>query len=223
MVATAVYLRTDFAENERTEVLRRWENVTFRIYGMFKKDSRSAVGDYVRLAWSIVKQQLSADRVIERLLDIGKNYPIADAVENLRGTNWYDYGEDLRYFLHRYEEHLSKHAGQNFDNEQWNRIWATSASNSIEHIRPQSWWTSRGQEDDEGRMHGLGNLLLLPPRLNSKLKDKSASEKADAYTKTGLLIAQEVADLISTSGWTFEVMKEREDALLKWAYQEWAD
>ena len=223
MVATAIYLRPDFTECERTRILNTWENVTFRIYGMFKKDSRSAVGDYVRLAWSIVKQQLSADRVIKRLLDIGKNYPISDAVENLRGTNWYDYGEDLRYFLHRYEEHLSKQAGQNFDNEQWNRIWATSASNSIEHIRPQSWWTSRGQEDDEGKMHGLGNLLLLPPRLNSKLKNMSATEKADAYTKTGLLIAQEVADLISASGWTLETIKQREDDLLRWAIQEWAD
>ena len=223
MVATAIYVRRDFTEEERTQLLRRWENVTFRIYGMFRKDARWAVGNYVRLAWSIIQDQLSVDEVLKRLKSIGGNYPVSEAVESLKKTNWYEYREELGYFLHRYEEHLSRKAGLNFDNEQWNRIWATSASNSIEHIRPQSWWTSRGQEDDEGRMHGLGNLLLLPPRLNSKLKDKSASEKADAYTKTGLLIAQEVADLISTSGWTFEAMQERENDLLEWALKEWAD
>lgn len=224
MVATAIYLRHDFTESERTHLIRKWENVTFRIYGIFRRDARWAVGDFVRLAWSIVKRQLSADEVLKGLHEIGKNFPIADAVENLRNTNCYTYwGEELRYFLHRYEEHLSRKAGLNFDNEQWSRIWEGTSASSIEHIRPQSWWISRGRDSDEGRMHGLGNLLLLPPRLNSKLKNKSASEKADAYTKTGLLIAQEVSNLISESGWTLKTIKQREDELLEWAIQEWAD
>ena len=59
--------------------------------------------------------------------------------------------------------------GQNFDNEQWNRIWQSSAADSIEHIRPQSWWTSIDWEPDPNEVHRLGNLLILPPRLNSKL------------------------------------------------------
>ena len=130
---------------------------------MFRKDARWAVGDYVRLAWSIVNEQLSCDETLKRLAEIGRKFPIAEAVENLRDANCYDYwGEELRYFLHRYEEHLSKKAGQNFDNEQWRRIWAGSSAKSIEHIRPKSWWISRGKESEEGRMHGLGNLLLLP-------------------------------------------------------------
>ena len=190
---------------------------------MFRKDARWAVGNYVRLAWSIIQDQLSVDEVHKRLKSIGGNYPVSEAVESLKKTNWYEYREELRYFLHRYEEHLSKKEGQNFNNEQWFRIWASSTTSSIEHIRPQSWWTSRENEPDEGIMHGLGNLLLLPPRLNSKLKNKSASEKADDYIKTGLLIAREVANLISASGWTLETIKEREDKLLEWAIQEWAD
>ena len=72
-------------------------------------------------------------------------------------------------------------------------------------------------------MHGLGNLLLLPPGLNSKLQDMPERKKVDDYTKTGLLIAQEVAGTVSTSGWTFKTMKERETHLLEWAMQEWAD
>ena len=224
MVATAVHLREDFTAHERSRILRRWEKVTFRIYGMYRKDARWAVGDYVRLAWSVVNEQLSSDAVLKGLSAIGSKFPVEDAIENLRETNCYTYwGEELRYFLHRYEEHLSKQAGQNFDNEQWRRIWAATSARSIEHIRPQSWWTSRGRESDEGRMHGLGNLLLLPPGLNSKLQDKPARKKVDAYTKTGLLIAQEVADTVSKSGWNFRTMKEREAHLLEWAMQEWAD
>lgn len=224
MVATAVHLRQDFTEDEKAKILSRWEKVTFRIYGMFRKDARWAVGDYVRLAWRIVNERLSPGETLKELSDIGSKFPVNEAIANLRNANCYTYwGEELRYFLHKYEEYLSKKAGQNFDNEQWRRIWATSAASSIEHIRPQSWWTSGGKESDEGRMHGLGNLLLLPPGLNSKLQDKPARKKVDAYTKTGLLITQEVADIVSTSSWSLRTIREREAHLLEWAMQEWAD
>ena len=222
IVATAVYLRSDFTEEEKVKILRRWENVTFRICGMFRKDARTAVGDYVRLASSIVRNKLSADEVLKRLSYIGAGFPVAEAVKNLRATDCYTgWGEELRYFFHRYEECLARKAGQNFNNEQWNRIWESSAADSIEHIRPQSWWASIGLEPDYVEMHRLGNLLILPPKLNSKLKDKSPNEKADDYGKTGLLLAQQVADRLQD--WSFDATKERENALLEWALQEWAD
>ena len=224
MVATAIYLREDFTIVERAEILRRWETVTFRIYGMYRKDARWAVGDYVRLAWKIVNTQLSFADTLNGISAIGSKFPVVNAIENLREANCYTYwDEELRYFLHRYEEYLAKKAGQNFDNEQWARIWEASAAKSIEHIRPQNWWVSRGRESEEGTMHGLGNLLLLPPGLNSKLRDTPAPNKVDAYTKTGLFLAQEVAEIVSMSGWTAERMKKRETQLLDWAMQEWAE
>ncbi|MBI2303253.1 MAG: DUF262 domain-containing protein [Chloroflexi bacterium] len=214
MVATAVYLRPDFTEDEKAKILLRWENVTFRIYGMFRKDARTAVGDYVRLAWSIVRQKPSADQVLERLSSIGAAFPIAEAVENLRGTDCYTgWGEELRYFFHRYEEHLARKAGQNFNNEQWNHIWEASAADSIEHILAQ-----RAEND---WVHWLGNLLVLPPKLNSKLGAKRPAEKAEDYRKTGLLVAQEVVDVLSE--WNSGFIEDREEYLLNWAQQEWAD
>ena len=224
MVAVAVHLREDFTEDERTEILRRWESVTFRIYGMFDKDARTAVGDYVSLAWSIVNDHLSADEVFERLSRIGKYFPIAEAVKELGKRDCYtDWTEELRYFLHRYEEHLAARAGQKFSNEQWERIWEASAAKSIEHIRPQSWWTKKSSEPDPIKMHGLGNLTMLPPGLNAKLQDKAPRRKAPCYVKTGLLAAQEVAEVISESGWSSRVMDARKHALLEWARWEWGD
>ena len=129
IVATAVNLRKDFTDDEREIMLRRWENVTFRIYGMFRKDARWAVGSYIRLAWSIINDGLSVEDVLKSLSEIGREFPIAEAVEHVQKadcyTNWED---DLRYFLFRYEEHLAKKAGQNFKNEQWNHIWEGTAS-----------------------------------------------------------------------------------------------
>jgi len=222
LVAIAVSLRQDLTEDERTDILRRWENVTFRIYGMLSKDARTAVGDYVRLAWRIIQQKLPAAAILEKLSGIGAEFPIAEAVKNLEETNCYEgWQEELRYFFYRYEEHLARKAGQNFNNEQWNRIWQSSAADSIEHIRPQSWWASAGLEPNPDEVHRLGNLLILPPRLNSKLGAKSPAEKTDDYRKTGLLIAQEVVDALSD--WSFDHIEGREESLLAWAKHEWAD
>ncbi|MDO8532566.1 MAG: DUF262 domain-containing HNH endonuclease family protein [Dehalococcoidia bacterium] len=215
LAATAVNLRRDLSEAEKERVLRRWENVTFRIYGMSDKDARWAVGNYVRLAWSITREKLPATTILAKLSDIGAEFPIAKAVQHLSKTNCYEgWQEELRYFFYRYEEYLARKAGQNFDNEQWNRIWEASAADSIEHILPQS-------SESADWVHWLGNLLVLPPKLNSKLGAKPPREKADEYTKTGLLVAREVGGRLPR--WGRRAIEDRENALLEWALKEWVD
>ena len=216
LVATSINLRTDLNPAEKSLILKRWENVSFRIYGMYAKDARTAVGDYTRLAWQIVKGGYSPEAILKELASIGKKYPIDKAVEELRQTNCYEKlaGDELKYFFHRYEEHLSKKAGQNFDNNHWDHIWARDAAESVEHILPQS---SGGDH-----VHWLGNLLLLPPPLNSKLGNKPPEEKAKCYAGTGMNIALAAAKHVE-NGWTKEGIQSREDELLNWAATEWAD
>lgn len=217
LVACAVLRRRDLSDGEKTDVLRRWENVTFRIYGMFRKDARTGVGDYVRLAWRIVNEKLSPKRIQEELSAIGIDFPVEKAIAKLSESDCYNgWQEELRYFFYRYEEYLARSAGQNFDNEQWNRIWQKSAADSIEHILPQHDRTA-----DWGMINSLGNLVLLSPKLNSKLGAKAPTDKASEYTKTGLLIAQEVVPHLPDWGW--KAIGERDAALLQWAVQQWAD
>jgi hypothetical protein len=217
LLAVALYLREDIKEKHREALLRRWEKVSFRIYGMLANDSRTRVGKYVRLAWRVVNDSLSAQSIDAAIGKIGGEFPIEDAVEMLRNHNCYGSWEDeLRYFMFRYEEYLANEQGLNFSNEQWEKIWMVSPAESIEHIWPQSTAPERYK-------HRLGNLVLLPPKLNSKLQAKAAKDKTSAYRKTGLLIAGEVADLIDGEGWTKTAIEDREEALLKWAATEWAD
>ena len=217
LVATAVYLRSDLSESERASVLRCWENVTFRIFGLYGKDARTGVGDYVRLAWQITQKELPTEKIKSSLVKIGENYTADKAIEEIRQRDCYaEWKTELRYFFHRYEEHLAKEAGQNFDNEHWNHIWSESAAKSIEHILPQS--------SGEEHIHWLGNLTMLPPDLNSKLQDKSPTEKASSYTQTGILVTQDAAKRINAAGkWSEEEIIARESELLKWAAQEWSD
>ena len=217
LVAVAINLRSDLATEDRNTILRRWENVTFRIYGMYGYDARTAVGDYTRLAWKIIKEKLPVNDIMKELSSIGAYYPVNEAVEELQEADCYSpWKEELRYFFRRYEEHLAKKANQNFNNEQWNRIWSCSAADSIEHILPQ--------KTEKPYLHWLGNLVILPPKLNSRLQAKPPKDKADDYIRTGLLIAGDVAEQISDIGkWRKSDIINREEKLINWARQEWAD
>ena len=218
LLAVAINLRDDIKLDKRMELLRHWEKVSFRIYGMMGNDARTRVGDYARLSWQVVNENLDAKSIDIALGSIGEEFPIKDAVDKLRDTNCYGGWEtELRYFLFRYEEHLSEKAGLNFSNEQWEKIWLVSPSESIEHIWPQS-------KAAKTAVDRLGNLLLLPPKLNSKLQDKDPFQKTDAYRKTGLLIAGEVADkIVASKKWNTKTIEERETELLNWALSEWDD
>ena len=215
LVATAINLRGDLTKRDKARVLQHWERVSFRIYGLSRKDARTAVGNYTRLAWRIAKERLTVNQIIDQLTDIGRPYGIDEAVTKLRRTNCYEGWEnELRYFLHRYEEYLSKEAGQTFSNHHWDHIWSVSASDSIEHIMPQG--------SKKKYVHWLGNLVLLPPRLNSKLGTKTPKQKAKAYRDTGMRIGLEAAAQVS-NGWSQRKVGFRERKLLDWARKEWAD
>ena len=180
-------------------------------------DARTRVGDYVRLAWQVVNKKLSVKEIDEAIKEIGSSFPIEDAVAALKNSNCYEGWEnELRYLMFRYEEYLAKTQKQNFSNEQWEKIWMVSPSESIEHIWAQS-------KAPQQQMHRLGNLVLLPPKLNSKLQNLAAKDKVEPYTKTGLLIAGQVADLIKKDGWSSKTIDAREQAILDWAKTEWAD
>ena len=218
LVAVAVNLRTDLTKSEKSKILRRWENVTFRIYGMGGHDARTSVGEYVRLAWRIWREELSIEDIMSELAEIGSCYKGKDVVKDLRRIDAYsELREVLLYFFQRYEEHLVKEAGQNFNNEQWNRIWEAGIADSIEHIAPQS--------SEREHVHYLGNLMILPPKLNSKLGSKALKDKAEDYIKTGLLVAQDVAQQLreNQGTWRSREIRERERKLLEWAAQEWSD
>ena len=136
-----------------------------------------------------------------------------------------DWQTVFHYLLCCYEEYLAKQKGQRFSNEQWNRIWQESAVKSIEQILPQS--KGSLHDWDEGIfVHRLGNLLLLPPGLNSELGDKDPKAKVDAYQRTELLSAVDVAEMIQKDaeewykGWKKYKICLREEQISDWIDKE---
>jgi len=217
LLATALHLRDDLKASDRETLLARWEKVSFRIYGMLGHDARTRVGDYVRLAWRVVNERMSFPNINTAIGEIGSAFTITDAVTALRNANCYEGWEtELRYMMFRYEEHLARQTNQKFSNEQWQKIWMVSPVESIEHV----WAKSKAPE---AVRHRLGNLVVLPPKLNSKLQDKDPKVKATDYRKTGLLIAGEVAELIEGGRWNATAIDARTETILDWVSREWAD
>jgi len=214
--------------DDETRLLDFWEKTSFRVFGLCRKDKRTAVGDYVRLGWDILNAgSEDVTSILNKIKTIseGTDHSIEWAKEHLADENCYDgWEEELRYLLYRYEEHLARKNGQKFSNEQWNRIWEASAARSIEHICPQS----KGSQDRTPPssktvfVHRLGNLLLLPPDLNATLLAKDPEDKAEAYMQTGLLAAAEVANTIKKEGWNTKQVVRREKHLLDWVESVWA-
>jgi hypothetical protein len=214
LLAVAIGL-ANFPADDKKRLLGVWEKISFRVFGLCRKDARTQVGEYVRLAWDCLNGDVSTDEVEQRLLKIGsddREHSIDWAVESIRNTNCYEgWEEELRYLMYRYEE---DHSDIHITNEQWGRIWEQSASHSIEHIQ--------AQETGAKFVHRLGNLMLLPPGLNSRLSAKKPIDKIDEYRATGLYGASEVAKTIEVNGWKLAQIEEREKRILDWVKTTWA-
>ena len=215
LLAVAIHIR-EFEDDDREKLLDEWERVSFLIYGLHSKDARFQVGEYCRLSWDIIQSALSLDDILSRIQELGKDYSIKEAIDSCRGEDCYtDWTDELRYFLFRYEEHLAEEDGLKVDNNHWEHVWVKKASQSIEHIRPQS-------EAPDDMKHTLGNLMLLPPSTNSRLRDKPPQQKIEEYRKTGFYHSDEVVEMLEKSPkWSKKTCKEREEKMLRWAESEW--
>jgi len=213
LVAIAILIR-DFG-NDEGRLLSLWERITFRIYGLGGGDKRTKVGEYTRLAWEIVNERLDVATVELRLKQLGADYSNMQILENPE-QRYHGWTEEFRYLMYRYEEYLARKSGQKLNESQWNRIWITEPAKSIEHIKPQS--------SGVAYRHHLGNLMMLPPGVNSSLQDLDPAKKQEKYRASGLLSSIEVADRIKDNhGWSKTLTKERATKLIAWARREWAD
>ena len=214
-LACSIKLRR-YEPSDEARLMRAWEAVTFRIFGLHGADARHKVGDFVRLAQRVHREELSADTLEDEILSLGKDYPVESAVADLGEWNecYYEWQEELRYLLFRYEERLASERGEDLNEVQWKKIWASDPAKSIEHISPQS--------AAKGYVHNLGNLTILPPKVNSRLKDKPPLQKAEAYLGSGLQITTAVGNQIKNDGkWVKKHVEDRCDRILKFVLDEW--
>lgn len=215
-LAIAIMLR-GFDEQTEAMLLGAWERVTFRIFTLAGKDSRTKVGEYIRLGYDVLKNEMSADEILEALGDLAEGFDIDDIIDEGTWDEWYGgYNEEVRYLLFRYEEHLASISGMKINESQWAKVWAADPAKSIEHILPQS--------SGKGYVHGLGNLTMLPPGVNSSLKDKPPEDKASRYIECGMNATMAVGREIDGGlKWNKEAVQERAAKIEAFVRAEWGD
>jgi hypothetical protein len=235
ILAVALESTDSLTEAELQRALDQWERVTFRIFGLYGRDSRTKVGAYVRLAADIIARRAGASHygeIMAELRHLGHDYSIEGALEHF-SESWYDHPQETRYVLWRYEEHLARLAGRaaTVDEQARQQIWHLRATDSIEHIFPQNpepggpWeGKMRGRdgnlEDHRDHVDRLGNLILLPITLNIEAKRRRFGEKKAIYERHNLRMIREI---LEKSDWTLAEIEAREQKLAEWVRTEWDD
>ncbi len=227
LLAVAIKL-SKLNDNQKDNLLIEWEKISFRIFGLYRKDSRTAVGDYVRLSKYIISKDVKYNTVLKMLDDIGIKFPANKIPEQIYEKNCYEgWEEKARYFFFRYEEYLSKASSGEMNKDAWSQIWNDSPVKSIEHIYPQkpegNWnaWRGkigRGRNTFAKNIHRLGNLLLLTPPENSRCGNKTFNQKKTIYSQSKIRMTDEI---VKKSDWNLKAITARENKLIKWAKETW--
>src|SRR5439155_5259250 len=213
--------------NSQEKALVAWENAMFRFYVLAGGDARDRVGQCIRLASEIWKGNLSLRQILDGLDEIG-NVTHDEIAATLDQVYVYDRwtAEEIIYFFWKYEERLSEENGEVIDQVTWGKIWESgSKDKSVEHIFPQKDpygnWKRKGRQNvnPESFVDRLGNLLVLPPGINSKAGTKAFADKVEVYkTVKGLNYVKRV---IRLRDWNLGALEKREKELMNFAREQW--
>jgi hypothetical protein len=92
---------------------------------------------------------------------------------------------------------------------------------NLEHVlpeKPENNWPEFTEEDRKEYTKRLGNMVLLPQKLNSKLKSAPFAEKKAHLKTSKLVLTKEVA---KKSNWSAEEIRIRQLRLAKLALKAW--
>ncbi len=218
-------LKRDSKSQERALVA--WENAMFRFYVLAGNDARDRVGQCIRLAAEIYKGKLSPKQIHDELDEIGNvtHDEVAAALNEVYVYERWN-AEEIIYFFWKYEERLSAENDERIDQVTWGKIWENASKDrSVEHIFPQKDpsgnWKGKGRQhvSPESFVHRLGNLLVLPPGINSKAGTKSFANKVEVYK--GAKGLHHVKKVMRLREWNLEAIEKREKDLMKFAKEQW--
>ncbi len=231
LLKVSIELRDDLTLTEKENLNLVWEKITFRIFGIAGKDTRTKIGDYVRLSQSMIRKKQSINNQLIAfpkheiqiaLTNIGADFKIKDVIKEIQDKDLYltnDWKVELRYFFYKYERYLNAKKGYNFPDVVWHEIWKTDLNKTIEHIYPQnpgSKWKFKLTDKDKNR---LGNLTVITAEINQLASNNSFADKKTAYNKENRLLG--LADVCKNESWSLETIIQREDELLNWAIATW--
>jgi hypothetical protein len=127
-----------------------------------------------------------------------------------------------RYVLWESEIDLARKQGVVVPENVRREIFHSTAEQSIEHIFPRNvnaqGWDNKIPSEHVDR---IGNLLLLPVRLNKQAGDEPFAKKKEVYGKSNVRMARE--EVCKENDWGLEQIEQREQRIMDFAKHRWAD
>jgi hypothetical protein len=214
-------------KNSQQKALDAWESAMFRFYVLAGNDARDRVGQCIHLAADVYNGNRSLKQVLDELDEIA-NVSHDEVAAELDEVYVYDRwtAEEIIYFFSKYEERLAAENGEQVDQVTWGKVWENASKDkSVEHIFPQKDpddnWRGKGRQNvnPESFVHRLGNLLVLPPGINSKAGTRSFEDKVEVYKSAkGFHFVSKVMRL---RDWNLAAIEKRERELMKFAKEQW--
>ncbi len=213
----------DIKEGIRVCLLNRIERYIFLVFGLLQKRSNYKKEIFAGYAYQTYCEGLDVKGFEKELQEHSKlcfknhTEPVINHAKIL--GDWYPWGA-LKYFLQEYELERAP----NFRDPYTHNL----KGHEVEHILPQTidsndnYWrelfpADDAEEDWRYYKNSLGNLLLLPKKLNSSASNKPFAKKKAIY-KNGSYSEQKVSEY---EDWTPEAIRERGCRLLSFMAKRW--
>ncbi|MEM7735455.1 MAG: DUF262 domain-containing protein [Deinococcota bacterium] len=221
LLAAAILL----ADNDVDAQLAAWERVTFRIFGLARRDARTKVGEYTRLAHVLLQADgLQGEDAVKAITALGSDYKPTSVISSLHHSDAvHGWEDELRYFFYHYDQHLAQLQGEAVNDDLWASICQKPSSQVIELIYPEgatNAWPKLSEARQESRYY-LGNVLITAPRVNLLTGQKDFAGKREVYSQFAEVRAG--AQVSHEESWGYNQIVAREKRLLEWAKQYWAE
>jgi len=129
---------------------------------------------------------------------------------------------ELRYFLYNYEKDLAEKNNLLFSQKAWENIWSMNIEDTIEHIYPQVEslaWRGKVTKRKQFHCNRIGNLILLPRKINSKVSNQGYVAKSIEYKHTDILAAKDIVE--NYEDWDYTSIEHRTQNLISFANSYW--
>ena len=224
----ASWLRFGDTPTHVKKILNLLEAFIVRVYLIGGYRSDAAGSRLNRIAYSVHKECLGYDDLVDELKGIHRDYQNDEQFE--RSLRWEDLynrlsSRSIKYLLSEYEIHLRKKGDVPLALSTQERI--LSSEYEVEHIwaqTPAAEMTENHALEHQQNVHRLGNLTIASKSWNTSMGNKSFEEKSHqagggpSYDNSSLMVQKE---LTGYATWSVDAISNREAEIVAFALQRW--
>ena len=216
------------SEEGYIQLLQALECYAYRVFIFEEKRSNCGKSSFYRWADEVFKGKASLEETAAKVRGLIEWYAPTSSFHTWSNVpqNWYNPRRLLRYTLYEYELHLLATDGKGKAPVlKWPDLMSDA---TIEHILPQNpderseWLVKWSNEDRDGHLHDIGNLVLTQNNSNYRNFDftrkKGQPGISPSYSHSDI---RQERDISAYADWTREELMKRREKVVEWLQDRW--